>query len=150
MHDETLQQVAEDTFASMAFLFPAFDEADAPSDSDAAGRVAAEVDFTGPMCGTLTIDLGEGVLVPLAANMLAIDEPDRPSAEQQFDALKELLNVICGNLLPQIGGDRSVFNVGAPRVGTPGSPLPQGQPVELMLDCGCVNLWLDMPTGAQV
>ena len=45
MHDDVLQDVAQETLASMAFIFPAFD--DQPADPSAQ-RLCAEVTFDGP------------------------------------------------------------------------------------------------------
>ena len=57
-------------------------------------------------------------IVPeLASNMLGLDMADGPASPgQQEDALKELMNVICGNLLPEIAGCEAIFNVGAPEI----------------------------------
>ncbi|MDM8539151.1 hypothetical protein QUF70_20550, partial [Desulfobacterales bacterium HSG17] len=49
-------------------------------------------------------------------NMLGIEEDETSTSEQQYDALKELLNVICGNLLPEIAGKEAIFKVGMPQI----------------------------------
>ena len=38
---------------------------------------------------------------------------------QQHDAFKEILNVICGNMLPAIAGKREVFAIGVPDILSP-------------------------------
>ena len=56
------------------------------------------------------------VIPELANNMLGLDDDaDITDAEQQ-DALKEILNVICGNVLPAIAGDQVEFNIEAPEI----------------------------------
>jgi hypothetical protein len=46
--------------------------------------------------------------------MLGVDEP--PATAQQYDALGEIANVICGNLLPRIAGPQAVFQLSPPRL----------------------------------
>lgn len=78
-------------------------------------HAAAAVDFAGPLYGTLVLSVADGVLPALAANMLGADEP--PDEPMQLDALGEIANVICGSVLPVLGGPRAVFALGAPRAG---------------------------------
>lgn len=63
------------------------------------------------------------VLQELAANMLGLDDEEGITEDQRFDALKETMNVICGNLLPAIAGDEVVFDIDMPEI------LPAGQEV---------------------
>ena len=142
--DTALTRVAEDTFASMAFVLP-LDEHEAAAVSRPA-RVGARVEFTGPLDGTLALWVARDMLPTLAANMLGVCDARAVSFEQQEDALKELLNVICGNLLPQIAGTRDVFHVRAPSIVPEGSPetalcRPDAR-AELWLECGRADLAL--------
>jgi CheY-specific phosphatase CheX len=50
----------------------------------------------------------------LAANMLG--QANAPPEEQQHDALGEVANVVCGNLLPRIAGAKEVFQLGPPQL----------------------------------
>lgn len=105
-----LIEAATDTFAALAFFFV---EAGDPSQSLAVDGVAV-VDFDGPIHGRLAVRLSGGVLPALAANMLGDDES--PSLVMQRDALGEVANVICGNVLPRLVGAAAVFNLRAPRL----------------------------------
>jgi hypothetical protein len=119
--ESVLQQVAEDTFASMVFFLPAEAPAGAP---DASGPLReAAVDFTGPFAGRLTLSVPDAMAGLLAANMLGL-EGGRPTPLQERDALAELANVICGNLLPIVATPQDVFSVGHPSV-TPPDPQPE-------------------------
>jgi len=60
------------------------------------------VDFTGRFTGGMELALSASVLAELAANMLGAEEGTTLSADEQRDALRELANVVCGNLLPAI------------------------------------------------
>jgi hypothetical protein len=108
--DQELYRAAARTFEDLAFLLPDPGEAaDAPE-----ANVWAAVDFRGPFCGRLAVGCSQDMLAPLAANMLG--EGEAPSVGQQLDALSEVANVLCGNLLPAIGGTQAVFRMGAPQV----------------------------------
>ena len=139
-----LRQVAEDTFATMAFFLPAEGPGSNP-DPSGPSRVAL-VDFTGPFAGRLSLTVPDAMAALLAANMLGLDG-GQPTPLQERDALAELANVICGNLLPILATPQDVFNVGHPCV-TPPDPQPAGprtppdSGVTLSFDEGTVRLTL--------
>lgn len=141
----TLQEVAERTFEDLAFILTTPEEF---SDGNIPGgpTLVTNVVFTGPAEGTLFMSVPQEMLAELADNMLGIE--DAPSEEQRHDALKELLNVVCGNLLPVIAGSQAVFDVGAPAQPKSGSvpqTYRQHEPnaiASLLLDSGQANLAL--------
>jgi hypothetical protein len=146
--DETLASVAERMFEGLAFMLP-MPEADADG-TPVPSPIAVRVAFDGPFAGTLVLVASEAMLPALARNMLGFDEGAEPPREKQMDALKELINVICGNLLPAIAGPAAVFDVRAPEVIGPDAALgPDGGPplaatVRLTLDEGKAELSLYM------
>jgi CheY-specific phosphatase CheX len=100
-------------------LFP---ETELSADQSAAPLdVAASVEFRGPMTGRLVLRASSVILPDVANNMLGADD-SRPAALQR-DALGELANVICGHVLPLIGGADAVFNLAAPIVHMAGETL---------------------------
>lgn len=111
---EALSQVAVETFEKLAFMF-AFPEDDVGSE-DIEHPIYGQVRFSGPFSGMLTIVISSAVLPELAANMLGLDEETRVTQEERHDALKETINVICGNLLPVVAGPEHIFNMETPRV----------------------------------
>lgn len=114
---EPLQQVAEETFQSLAFMFSMGED---EVGGAAAGEItAARVAFAGPFCGQVALWVSDDMLPALAGNMLGLDDGQTATPDQQHDALKELLNVICGNLLPVIASKTDVFNVRPPMLVTP-------------------------------
>jgi CheY-specific phosphatase CheX len=88
-----------------------------PMEEEAVDRrqpyVAVCVDFTGPFCGSMVIKACDELLGALAANMLGVSET--PSQDEQRDALGEVANVMCGNLLPAIA-ENEIFHLEAPRL----------------------------------
>jgi len=98
----------------MAFIFTdqlAEDELSA----DPGESLAVEMSFLGPQRGTVTLAAQFALCVELAVNMLGSERDDvsRPMAS---DALKEILNMACGQFLVDKFGSRPVFNLTVPEV----------------------------------
>jgi len=109
--EQCLSQTLAATFEELALTCADFNLSDtqraAPVD------VAMAVSFSGPLNGWLVLKATSHILPAIAENMLGSDIVDDPSVER--DALGELANVICGNLLPLIGGAQAVFVLSAPQ-----------------------------------
>lgn len=104
--DETVS-----TLEKLAFVFAS---PNTERDGFAGGEYAVvEAGFHGPFSGRLVMEFGMAGLTELAGNMLGIDE-EEVTDTLRVDALKEALNVVCGNLLPGIGGKTAVFDIDTP------------------------------------
>jgi CheY-specific phosphatase CheX len=112
LSDQVLSEIAARTFENLVFMF-ALSESEA-GHKTAAACVAASVRFDGPVCGRLVVTIDQAMLPVLAANMLGLAPGPEPSAHDQSDALKEVANVLCGNVLPEIAGPEAVFTVRPP------------------------------------
>jgi hypothetical protein len=137
-----LQTAAVSTFEALTYL-PAEELLDAPQRSaraDAAVRVA----FSGPRSGELVVRVSRHLLPAIAANMLG--EGELPEASLERDALGELANVICGNVLPAIWGPATVFHLAPPEpLEDPGAVSALGPPAAVAhigLEDGRVDLFL--------
>jgi chemotaxis protein CheY-P-specific phosphatase CheC len=94
-----------------------------PEDATAEDFLSAEetflggsMSFTGELNGSLVIAMPEGLAREIAANFLGVDADDE-SVDVAFpDALKEMLNIICGNMLTAMCGEHPVFNLTIPEV----------------------------------
>lgn len=114
MYDRELMSVAQGVMEQAAFLTT--DPAEiAPADAAVEGNLCAAMDFSGEFAGTIAMMVDESIASSLAANMLGLDEGDPLARLRNGDALGEILNMICGNLLPEIAGSGPVFNLGSPR-----------------------------------
>ena len=111
--EKILSDVAVDILEKLAFIF-AF-----PNGEKETGQqepvVVASVAFNGFFSGALIMRISAKVLPELAANMLGSDEEEM-TLDQQWDALRETINVICGNILPTIAGEQEVFNIDPPQI----------------------------------
>jgi chemotaxis protein CheY-P-specific phosphatase CheC len=142
---DLLREVAGQTLEQLAFIFSFPDD----MDPDAIWEEAAtgcHVTFNGPSQGELLLIISNAAMPELASNMLGMDEEEAPPEDQQKDALQEALNVICGNLLPKIGGTEAVFDIQAPKIIETGS-------VKTLLDDfkadpqGCASAFLSLDDG---
>lgn len=149
--DNLIRRVAEETFEALAFMLPMPPDEDAEAE---APTITAAVRFDGPFGGTLLLTVEQAMLADLAGNMLGVMDPDDLTAEQQTDGLKELLNVICGNLLPELAGEEAVFDVLAPEVLPSGrTPAAGAAPLasaRLDLDTGRAAVALYAPAEAPI
>lgn len=113
-----LAQATTSTFEELALLLVVPPEAARAADAiDATVAplppLGVRVDFAGPWSGSVVVRVSEAVLDAAAANMLGIAAA--PDAPARRDALGEIANVVCGNLLPVIAGRAAVFGLQAPR-----------------------------------
>jgi chemotaxis protein CheY-P-specific phosphatase CheC len=115
--EQTLIEVTEMTCETLAFLFPMPPPEDGVNldDERYEERVGARVRFDGLFEGSLTVTVPREMLPALAANMLGLT-PDGTTPDQRMDAVRELSNVVCGNLLPAIAGTEPVFSVSPPEL----------------------------------
>ncbi len=105
-------EVARETMEKLAFVF-VLDEA-AAVEPAAEPEHRVRVAFQGPRDGALEVALSDATLPELAANMLGVEDPAELSAGERTDALRELANVICGNLLPRLFGEEAEFALATP------------------------------------
>jgi hypothetical protein len=106
--DAPLAEVATQTLEEMCFFYAVPLLTD--EQREAAPEAAMSVRFRGPMSGQLIVRFAGGMLPLLATNMLGDAEG---SLAMQRDALGELANVVCGHLLPLIGGSADVYTLEA-------------------------------------
>ena len=98
--------------------------------------------FAGAAAGTLTVRATDDVARAVAANMLGLDAAEDARLVQ--DALGELANVICGNVLPELAGRAAVFHLDAPRAVAPAAvatapTVPPALVLSLGVDAGRVE-----------
>ncbi|HPW69640.1 MAG: chemotaxis protein CheX [Desulfomonilia bacterium] len=78
--------------------------------------IHAHITFEGPSSGELGLLMDPDFAAELASRILGVDEKGDLLQEMVVDAVKELLNVICGQFLTQRFGYEPAFTLGVPRV----------------------------------
>ncbi len=115
MHQQILFETTQRVFEEAAFaLVDEPDETPEPV-ADAGPVLSAAVEFSGQFSGKLAISAPEEFVKILATNMLGVDEDDPDAQQKCGDALGEILNMVCGNLLPAIAGTEPEFRITEPR-----------------------------------
>ena len=110
--EKALYKIAVMTFEELSFMLPTPELEE--QQQDAPVEAAVSVEFWGPFNGKLVLKICGGLLSTLAINMLG--EEELPTEQLQRDALGEIANVICGNVLPAIAGSKNdSFKLSAPQ-----------------------------------
>lgn len=152
---DALYRVAEEVMEKLAFMM-SFPETEELTDKNFS-QVAAGISFSGVFTGVLVVAVSEQMLPQLTGNMLGLDDDEESTPEQQHDALKELINVICGNLMPAISGKQDVFQIEPPQIilGNIDEYLKTASPnipisVTLTMEEGTCHLFLAIETSDAV
>jgi len=133
-----LYKAATLAFEELVFLLPSLEINE--QQLNAQVEAAASVEFNGPFSGKLLVRICGGLLPIIAANMMG--EEKVPSKSLQYDALTEITNVICGNMLPGIAGSIGLFHVSVPKVDESLDLLSPVAEVQLGLGQGRADLLL--------
>jgi CheY-specific phosphatase CheX len=99
------------TFEDLGFILPTWELSKEQRAIRAGSTV--EVCFEGTFSGRLVLTVFGPVLTEIAGNMLG-EDPSEISVATAQDTLGELANIICGNVLPAIAGDRETFALHPP------------------------------------
>ncbi|HNQ65854.1 MAG TPA: chemotaxis protein CheX [Smithella sp.] len=96
--EKILEEATIKTFEDICFMYlePELKDSQAALEPDA----AAEVEFHGAYNGRLVIASRGGLFSAIASNILS---SDHPSLQEKKDALGEIANIICGNIVPSLG-----------------------------------------------
>ncbi len=110
---QTLTTVFSDVLQTLAFLFTD-DEPLQPSAGDV--WLETNIAYRGPVSGGLRLWCTRPFSQTLAANLLGIDQPEDLSDQQSEDAVKEFMNVVCGQYVTSAYGSDAVFCLTIPDV----------------------------------
>jgi CheY-specific phosphatase CheX len=135
---DVFRSVAENVLERFAFTLA---EEDVDSSPDEAWRkrgcsyLHSSIAFSGPAEGVVNLTAPEELCRELAANVLGgeVSEMGRTQAE---DALKELANVMCGELTERLYGEKAVFDLTVPSV----CEIDGGKWRELTADANALRL----------
>ena len=116
--NESLTESVVDVLEKVAFLFPMPVEQEVKNglNVDDVNDISIGIQFEGYVPGKVLLCIPKLLTIEIAANMLGISEDDDDVVEKSLDATKEVLNIICGNLLPKIYGTEAVFQLNSPYI----------------------------------
>ncbi len=109
-----LSDAATQVLETMAFMLPMPLEEELPVPDSS---LLVQMEFVGPLTGTVEICAGRDFACALVANTMGMD-PDEPEVQERAsDGFKELLNVICGVLLEQLAeSPADLYNLTVPHM----------------------------------
>ncbi|MBD3244001.1 MAG: hypothetical protein GF331_25635 [Chitinivibrionales bacterium] len=110
---EVLTRELADVVERMAFMFA---EPGDPSELDLDGEpwMGVNMSFRGSLNGTISLAAPRALCVELAGNILGLTSDDEKAQRYAGDAFRELLNVVCGQVLTSLAGRLSTFDLAAP------------------------------------
>lgn len=111
-HTEVIEQTVTDVLEQLAFVFADYAErGELPAEMESA--IAVRMGIRGAATGQLTVISGPDVCLELASNLTG-EAPEDINGEVATQALMELANVLCGQLLTEIAGVEPVFDLDPP------------------------------------
>lgn len=113
---DILKRVCCDVFEQLAFMFGEDPETEEDAAAPPGGCVLTAMGFSGPAKGRIALAVPEEMCPQIAANVLGVEPTDDLVTENAHDALKEMLNVMCGRLLTELAGEEPVFELTVPEV----------------------------------
>lgn len=137
--EQCLSQKLAATFEELALICA--DTQLSVKQSEAPVDVAMSVSFTGPLTGCLILRATSDILPAIVDNMLGTS--GGASHTVLTDALGELANVLCGNLLPLVGGAESVFVLSAPIVHLPNVQYQESSQLRQVAPCARASIGID-------
>ncbi|MBD3420471.1 MAG: hypothetical protein GF398_10170 [Chitinivibrionales bacterium] len=112
---DTARQVISSVLENAAFIFADPMEAGSEPQLDSWQADGVALEFKGSAGGAMHMWAGSGFSRYAAANMLGVEEDDENASRKGLDALKEILNMIVGNLLTEVYGSEPVYDLSIPR-----------------------------------
>ncbi len=109
----TLPKIFSDVLGELAFVFPSEPDEDTPKPRY---TLQARIAYSGAKSGMLRLRCDGRFASTIAANLLGLDPEDSAAEQARLDALKELLNVLAGNLVTELYGTEGLFELSIPEV----------------------------------
>lgn len=105
-----LESTSITTFEDVCFMYPAPELKN--EQKKLKQEAVAEVKYKGDHTGRLLIETYGDLFSAIAANMLS---DESPSLLKKKDALGEIANIICGNVVTSLGRIKKGYEIGHPR-----------------------------------
>lgn len=109
----TLATIFSEVLANLAFMFG--DEEMAES-SVGETWLETTISYQGPESGTLRFRCTPAFTRLLASNLLGVDPEADDVESKACDAVKEFMNIVCGQMVTALHGDEDVFNLTIPEL----------------------------------
>jgi chemotaxis protein CheY-P-specific phosphatase CheC len=112
---ETVKKICFDVLEQLAFMFcDELEKTDVQNPDE--DFLKATMGFSGHHGGAVDIIVPRKLTPALVYNILGMDEDDIIESDIAEDALKELLNTLCGRMLPALFTDIETFDLHPPEI----------------------------------
>jgi len=112
---ETVKKICFDVLEQLAFMFcDELEKTDVQNSHE--DFLKATMVFSGHHGGAVDIIVPRQLTPALVYNILGMDEDDSIESDIAEDALKELLNTLCGRMLPALFTDLETFDLHPPEI----------------------------------
>ncbi|MDD5718440.1 MAG: chemotaxis protein CheX [Candidatus Krumholzibacteria bacterium] len=101
--------------------------------------VEARMQFEGAVNGSLAVIVPESLQPEIAANILGLEAADLTTPDMLADALREMLNVVCGHVIMTLAGAEADFKLLAPQH----QVVPRERLADLLEDADSMGFTLD-------
>jgi CheY-specific phosphatase CheX len=108
----TLTTVFSDVLANLAFMFSDGSQAEPLPGTR---WLETSIAYRGPVVGTLTFHCTTEFGELLAANLLGVDAADHAARARTQDAVKEFMNIVCGQFITALHGTEHIFDLSIPQ-----------------------------------
>ncbi|SYZ74383.1 hypothetical protein TRIP_C90011 [Candidatus Zixiibacteriota bacterium] len=112
---EMLSDILCRVFEQTAFLFPEKVDLLEGMSLDEFEMLSINLKFAGDREGETTLIIPVDLCRELAANLLGEDPCDGTDREKCYDAAREMLNIITGQILTETFGEKALFNLSSPQ-----------------------------------
>ncbi len=109
----TLATIFSEILADLAFMFSEEDDTHLLTGEE---WLETSISYEGTVSGTLRFWCTRAFSVILASNLLGIDPDDEDAGFQASDAVKELMNITCGQFVTAVHGVDDVFELSIPQI----------------------------------
>ena len=109
----TLATIFSEVLANLAFMFT---DEEQPEVTTGDLWLETTISYSGSINGSLKLFCTRDFAVLLAANLLGTDLEDEEAQSDAIDAVKEFMNIVCGQLVTAYHGTEKVFNLTIPEV----------------------------------
>ena len=148
IYRQALKEVSEQVFEELAFMFADSDPGDLEAWEREKSYLKAEIAFQGPVSGSLWIAAPPAFCRELAANILGLDGDELSAREKAEDALKELVNIVCGHFLTRTAGEDPLFTISPPEAREVARPdAGNEEPLRLLVEDYPVALNVTLNNG---
>ena len=110
---QTLTTIFSEVLADLAFMFT---EQEPSEVVPGEGWLETTIGYSGTSTGVLRLRCAHEFSIQLAANLLGLDPDDAEIEHGAHDAVKEFMNIVCGQFTTAAYGIDDVFNLTIPQV----------------------------------